>query len=152
MKYLSLWPEASAFETIFDDVARVSAPTLRKLTQEFAFSPALDVVETDQEYVVNFDIPGMTKDDLKIEIHESKLTVSGERKRLTTKEVKDGAEAKEDKTFYSHFERSFGRFERTLSLPKNVDPAKIAARAENGVLTVQIPKTVEAQPRQIAIQ
>lgn len=129
---------------------RLAAPTLRQFRQEAAFSPALDVQESDKEFAIQFDIPGMTKDDIKIEVHESKLFVSGERKRLNdVKESKDDGEG--EKSFYTHFERSFGRFERTLTLPKNVDINQISARAENGVLTLQIPKTPEAQPRQIQI-
>lgn len=152
MRYLSLWPENTAFETLFQDFAqnRVSTPALRKYRQEAAFSPALDVQESDKEFSIQFDIPGMTKDDIKIEVHDSKLFVSGERKRVSdVKESKEETES--EKSFYTHFERSFGRFERTLTLPKNIDINQISARAENGVLTLQIPKTPEAQPRQIQI-
>jgi HSP20 family protein len=103
--------------------------------------PAMDLVETDDHLVLRGDLPGMTEDDVDIEIKDNVLTVSGERK----------SEQEERAEGYHRVERSFGRFSRSLTLPQGIDPDKVEAKFENGVLEVQIPKPAEAKPTRVQI-
>jgi HSP20 family protein len=103
--------------------------------------PAMDLVETDDHLVLRGDLPGMTEDDVNIEIKDNVLTVSGERK----------AEHEDKGEGYHRVERSFGSFSRSLSLPQGIDPDKIEANFANGVLEVRVPKPAEAKPTRVQI-
>jgi len=103
--------------------------------------PAMDLLERDNEYVLRLDLPGVDPKDVKVELENNVLTVSGERK-AQHEERRDGA---------YRLERGYGRFARSLTLPEGVDPAQIAARLENGVLEVRVPKPEERKPQRIAI-
>lgn len=105
------------------------------------FVPACDVEENDSEFILSFDLPGIKKDDVKIEIHDQRLTVSGERKWESKKS---------DQTKYS-IEKSYGRFERSFTLPTSINSEKVEARYEEGILKLSLPKTEVAKPRQIRI-
>jgi HSP20 family protein len=104
--------------------------------------PAMDLVETDEHLVLRGDLPGMTEDDVDIEIKDNVLTVSGERK----------AEHEDKKEGYYRVERSYGQFRRSLTLPEGVDEEGIKATFDKGVLEVRIPKPEERKPRKVAIQ
>ena len=103
--------------------------------------PAMDLAETDEDFVLRADLPGLSQDDVKIEFEDSTLTVSGERKA----EHEDKGEG-----FY-RVERAFGSFSRSLTLPQGVDPEKVSASFDRGVLEVRIPKPEERKPRRISI-
>jgi HSP20 family protein len=103
--------------------------------------PAMDLVETDDALILRGDLPGMSEDDVEIEIKDNVLTVSGER----TSEHEQKGEG------YHRVERAFGSFSRSLSLPQGVEADKIAANFDNGVLEVRIPKPAEAQPTRVQI-
>ncbi len=103
--------------------------------------PAMDLVETEDHLVLRGDLPGMTEEDVDIEIKDGVLTVSGERK--TDHEEKGEG--------YHRVERAFGSFSRSLNLPQGVDPEKIEAKFDNGVLEVRIPKPAEAKPTRVEI-
>jgi HSP20 family protein len=103
--------------------------------------PAMDLVETADDFVLRADLPGLTQDDVKIELEDSTLTVSGERKSERT----DKHEG------YYRVERAFGSFSRSLTLPKGVDADAVKANFDNGVLEIHIPKPEERKPRRIAI-
>jgi HSP20 family protein len=103
--------------------------------------PAMDLVETDDHLVLRGDLPGLTEDDVDIEIKDNVLTVSGER----TAQHEDKAEG------YHRVERSFGSFSRSLTLPHGVEPEKVEAKFENGVLEVEIPKPAEAKSTRVQI-
>ena len=103
--------------------------------------PAMDLVETEDHLVLRGDLPGMTEDDVDIEIKDNVLTVSGERK----------AQHEDKGQGYHRVERSFGSFSRSLTLPQGVEPGKVAAKFENGVLEVEIPKPAEAKPTRVQI-
>ncbi|HEX4925524.1 MAG TPA: Hsp20/alpha crystallin family protein [Bdellovibrionales bacterium] len=104
-----------------------------------SFSPAVDVEEHDDHFVLSFDLPGLSKNDVNIEVLEDRLVVSGERK--------DERRFKEGRT-----ERAYGRFERAFTLPAGADAGKIEARFENGVLEIAVPKAEMAKPRKIEIK
>ena len=105
------------------------------------WTPAVDVVETDDNYVLRADLPGVSESDVKIEVDENVLTVSGERK----------ASHEENKKGYYRVERSYGHFSRSLTLPKGVDADSINASFDNGVLEVKIPKPEQPKPRKVEI-
>ena len=104
--------------------------------------PSMDLVETDEHFVLRADLPGLSEEDVSIELEDNVLTVSGERK----------AEHEEKKEGFYRVERSFGQFRRSLTLPEGVDADKIAATFDKGVLEVRIPKPEERKPRKVAIQ
>ncbi|HEX2085509.1 MAG TPA: Hsp20/alpha crystallin family protein [Solirubrobacteraceae bacterium] len=103
--------------------------------------PAMDLVETDDHFVLRADLPGLDEDDVKIEVQENVLTLSGER-RFEHEAKKDG--------FY-RVERGTGHFQRSLTLPEGVDFDAIAASFEKGVLEVRIPKPEQRKPRRVEI-
>lgn len=102
------------------------------------FTPPLDVRETDDEYLVMVDVPGVKSEDVSIELNEQVLTVSGSRVPVETGESQLA-------------ERPYGSFVRTLTLPKGVDGDKIVANYVDGVLELHIPKPAQAKPKKIAI-
>ncbi|MCM2278251.1 MAG: Hsp20/alpha crystallin family protein [Oligoflexia bacterium] len=110
---------------------------------EREYIPACDVQDSDTQYLLSFDLPGVKKEDVKIDLRDNLLTVSGERKEESYKEEK-GKRVSE--------ERMYGSFVRSFTLPSGVDPNKVEASYENGVLQIAIPKAPEAQGRHIPIK
>jgi HSP20 family protein len=104
--------------------------------------PAMDLVETDDQFVLKADLPGLTEEDVSIDVEGDVLTVSGERK----------AEHEDKREGYVRVERSFGAFRRSLTLPEGVDPEAVTASFDRGVLEVRIPKPEQRKPRRVAIQ
>ena len=120
-----------------------NSPTnARNLAVARRFVPSMDLVETDTNYVLKADLPGLSEEDVAIEVADNVLTVTGERKS-DTEEKKDG---------YRRVERSFGSFRRSLRLPEGVDAGAISARFDKGVLEVSVPKPAERRPHRVAIQ
>jgi HSP20 family protein len=105
------------------------------------WTPAIDVVATDEHFVVRADLPGLSENDVKIEVEDNVLTISGERK----------SEYEQRSEGYHRIERSFGSFSRSLTLPEGVDADAIQASFDSGVLEVQIPKPEQHKPRKVQI-
>jgi HSP20 family protein len=105
------------------------------------WNPAMDLVETQDHLVLRADLPGMSEDDVQIEIKDGVLTVSGERK----------SEHEEKSKGYHRVERAFGSFSRSLTLPDGVDADAVDASFDNGVLEVKIPKPAESKPHRVQI-
>lgn len=103
--------------------------------------PPMDLVETQDDFVLKADLPGIREDDVGIELEKNVLTISGER-RTEHEERHEG---------YYRVERATGSFSRSLSLPEGIDPEAVSASFENGVLTVRIPKPAQAKPRRVKI-
>lgn len=103
--------------------------------------PAMDLLETDDHFVLRADLPGLSEEDVNIELEDTTLTVSGQRK----------AEHEERKEGAYRVERAFGSFSRSLTLPPGVDPAAVTANFDRGVLEVRVPKPEQRKPRRIAI-
>jgi HSP20 family protein len=103
--------------------------------------PAMDLVETEGDFVLRADLPGLSEEDVDIELEDNVLTISGERK----------AEHEERKEGYYRVERSSGSFRRSLTLPEGVDPGTVKARFDRGVLEVRVPKPEQRKPRKVAI-
>ena len=106
-----------------------------------AWTPAMDLVETEDELVLRADLPGMKEDDVEVEIKDGVLTVSGERR----------SEHEDKNEGYYRVERSFGSFSRSLSLPDGIDPDQVNANFEDGVLEVHVPKPAETKPHRVQI-
>ena len=123
------------FNTVFDAPAPGNGATMRR------WMPAMDLVETEEHFVLRADLPGMGEDDINIELEDGTLTVSGER----------NAEHESKNEGYYRVERAFGAFSRSLTLPKGIDPEGVSAKFDRGVLEVRIPKPEERKPRRIEI-
>lgn len=108
-----------------------------------SFSPACEIAETEGQFLLSFDLPGVKKEDIKIQVEENTLTISGERKQ--EKKAGDGQNAK-------YVERTYGAFTRSFTLPSTVETEKIEAHYENGVLNLTVPKATAARTRTIEIQ
>lgn len=140
---------ASSFRTlrreldrIFDDFA-----PLRMLEEDGGektdmWTPRTDMSETDTEYIIKVDLPGVTKKDVKVNFEDNRLTVTGERKKETTEE---------DENFYRK-ERFYGSFMRSYTLPHVIKEDEIDAKFTDGVLTVHIPKAEVSKPKEIRIK
>ena len=126
----------SDFDRIFDGFL---APVVR---QSSSFLPPYELVENEQGYLLSFDVPGIPKDDINIELKEQQLRVSGERR----------FEEKKNEGERRFTERRYGRFERAFTLPADVDAEKIAAHYQDGVLHLMLPKTEKVQPKSIKIE
>ena len=101
-------------------------------------SPSLDIKESDEDYVITLEVPGVAKEDVDIQVEGNRLTISGEKKQ----------EKKEEKENYHCIERHYGSFERTLSLPQDADAGAINASFKNGVLTLDIKRKAKSAPKE----
>jgi HSP20 family protein len=119
------------FSTFFDD----NGGSTRR------WAPAMDLVERDDHLVLTADLPGLSEDDVRIEVQDNVLTVSGDRK----------AEHEEKREGYYRMERAYGSFSRSVTLPEGIDADRIDASFDKGVLEVRIPKPEERKPHRIAI-
>ncbi len=106
------------------------------------YVPAIDVEETENEYIVKAELPGLKKDDIKISLREDSITISGERKK----------EKEEKGKTYHRVEMAYGKFVRTIQLPEEIQPDKAKAEYKNGILTVTLPKSEKAKPKEIEIE
>jgi HSP20 family protein len=105
------------------------------------WTPALDVHEDKDSFIVRTELPGLKREDIEVSLHDGALTITGERKAET---VSEGTEVHRQERFY-------GKFQRVLTLPTPVAADKIKAQYKDGVLTVTLPKVEEAKPKQIDI-
>jgi HSP20 family protein len=125
------------FNTVFDQpgTGAGNGGALRR------WVPAMDLVESEDHFILRADLPGLSEDDVKIELEDSTLTLSGERK----------TEHERNEEGFYRVERAYGSFSRSLTLPKGVDPEAVEASFDRGVLEVRIPKPEERKPRRIEI-
>jgi HSP20 family protein len=123
------------FNTAFDASSSSGSATARR------WIPAMDLLETDAQFVLRADLPGMSESDVSVELEDNVLTVSGER----------SAEHDDKREGFYRMERAFGSFSRSLTLPKGVDPEGVSAHFDRGVLEVRIPKPEQRKPRRINI-
>jgi HSP20 family protein len=106
------------------------------------WAPAIDVEETDKEYLIKADLPEVKKEEIKVGLKEGVLTVEGERKQ----------EKEEKGKKFHRIERSYGKFVRRLAVPADVDEQKIGAEFKDGVLNVHLPKSATAKPLAIDVK
>jgi HSP20 family protein len=133
----------SEFDRIFDEPGWPALPT-RRLTESAAWYPNIDLFEKDNRLIARVDLPGLKKEDVKVEVADSRLTISGERKHET--------EEKEE-NFY-RCEREYGCFYREIPLPEGAKLNDVKAAFEDGVLEVSVPLAarLEAKPRAVKIE
>ena len=103
--------------------------------------PAMDIVETDDHYVLRADLPGLSEGDVNVELEDNVLTISGKR----------STEHEETKNGYHRVERSYGSFSRSVTVPEGVDAEGIQANFDKGVLEVKVAKPEQVKPRKVAI-
>jgi HSP20 family protein len=125
------------FNTFFDQ----PNPTGRNGGSGRRWIPAMDLVEAGDQYVLRADLPGLSDDDVNVQLEDNVLTISGERK----------AEHEAQQEGYFRLERAFGGFARSLTLPEGVDPDGVQAHFDRGVLEIRIPKPEQKKPRQVQI-
>jgi HSP20 family protein len=106
------------------------------------WSPAVDVEESDKEYLIKADLPEVKKDDVKVMFEDGVLTIEGERKK----------EQEEKGKKFHKIEREYGKFVRRFGVPNEVDTAKVQAEFKDGVLNVHLPKTAKALPKAVEIK
>jgi HSP20 family protein len=105
------------------------------------WAPPVDVFEDKEGIKLVAELPGVTAEDVKISLENNTLTLRGEKKQMA-----------EEKTERVHrYERTYGRFERVFTLPSTVDPERIEATFDNGILTVELPRSERARPREIPV-
>ena len=142
---LANWPSFGRLSDLRDEIDRLFESPLHQLTRASQrlsdWTPALDVYEERDYFTVKMELPGMKKEDIEVSFHEGSLSISGERK----------TETKHEETEVYRSERFFGRFQRTVSLPSTVDPAKVKASYKDGILSITLPKTEAAKPKHIDV-
>ncbi len=106
------------------------------------WTPAVDIMENENELVLTADLPGVKMDDIDIRLEDGTLTLTGSREM----------EKREDKAGYHRLERSYGKFQRAFVLPDTLDADRVQANFNDGVLTVTLPKKETAKPRTIKVQ
>ena len=143
-RYRPGFPESAWAQPVFGDnrihkmLAELMGP---QMAEGMGWCPEVDVLENDEEVILRADLPGLSTDDVELEVRDNNLIMKGEKK-----------EEKEEKgSHYRMVERSYGAFERSFALPTTVDAEQIRAGFENGVLEVHLPKTAKAQGRKVPI-
>lgn len=124
------------FNSLFDSPTR---PSSGQTTRRWI--PAMDLVESGEDYVLRADLPGVSEQDINIELEAGVLKISGERKSART----------EEQSGYRRLERSYGSFSRSLTLPDGVDADAVQATFDKGVLELRIPKPEQVKPRKVTI-
>lgn len=142
---LTRWNPAKDLLTFSDDMShlmdRFFSPDLFS-REDFGWVPSMDVVENNDSFLLNLELPGLGKDDVHITLADGLLTVDGERKNES--EEKDGN--------FHRIERRYGKFRRSFQLPVAVKGDKIEATFKDGLLTINIPKAEVVKPKQIDVK
>ncbi len=142
---VATWPGFGRLTSLRDEIDRLFEEPLATLAHSShllsGWTPALDLYEDNDKFVLKAELPGMKKEDIELSLHDGSLSISGERK--------DQTEHKEAEVYRA--ERFFGRFQRTVTLPTPVAADKVNAQYKDGILTVTLPKTEEAKPKQIEV-
>ena len=143
--WVSQWPTFGHLSDLRNEIDRLFEAPLSDLARTSqllsGWTPALDLYEDKDVYTLRVELPGMKKEDVEVSLHDGSVSISGERK---------SEEKFRDAEVY-RAERFFGRFQRTMSLPGPVAVDKVKAQYKDGILTVTLPKTEEAKPKQIEV-
>jgi len=151
LKDLAIWNKKSGdvgeidrfFDDFFSDFGRFSS-SLFSGERFRSFSPKIDISDSESSVDINAELPGMDEKDVQVSLKEDILTIKGEKKNSNEKKEKD----------YYRVERSFGSFERSIRIPKEINADKIKASFKNGVLNISLPKSEKAKEkiRQIEVK
>jgi len=141
------WDPFHQLSSLRDEIDRLFESPFSALNEGLqpfmsGWSPALDLYDDKDNFLVKAELPGMKKEDIEIQLHDGVLTLSGERKQ----------EKKFEGSDIHRSERFVGKFQRTLTLPSQVDVDKVKASYQDGILTVTLPKSEAAKPKQIQIK
>jgi len=120
---------------------RTRSPFGEEEMAQGAWIPAVDIYETKESIVLNVELPGVTKEDISLEVKDSTLTIKGEKK--LEKNVKEEN--------FHRMERTYGSFTRAFTLPSTVQQDKVKAKFRDGILEIMLPKAEEAKPKQIKV-
>lgn len=133
------WEPIREIEDLFDRyTSKLGWPSLsREAFSTTEWSPKVDIVETDKEFTIKAELPEVRKEDVKVNIENGELCISGERKQ----------EKEEKGKKFHRIERYYGNFMRSFTLPGNVDETNIKASFKDGMLNLSLPKTAEAKPK-----
>ena len=142
---VAAWPTFGRLSDLRDEIDRLFDSPLTELTRTSqllsGWTPALDVFEEKENFVVKAELPGMKKEDIEVSFHDGSLSISGERQ----------SETKHADVEVYRAERFFGRFQRSVTLPAPVAVDKVKAAYKDGILTITLPKTEEAKPKHIDV-
>ena len=142
---LTNWPGFGRLSDLRDEIDRLFESPLTELTRTSnllsGWTPALDVHEDKNNFIVKAELPGMKREDIEVAWHNGTLSISGERK----------AESQQAEAEVYRAERFFGRFQRTVALPAAIAADQVKAAYKDGILTITLPKTEEAKPKQIDV-
>ena len=116
--------------------------TMNEELENAVWSPLTDISENKDQYILKLDLPGVSKENLKLNFHDGELIISGERKQ--EKEDKDSK--------YHRIERTYGKYYRSFTLPQTIQADKINAEFKDGQLTITVPKSEEAKPKELEIK
>ncbi|MCE7933950.1 MAG: Hsp20/alpha crystallin family protein [Chlorobi bacterium CHB2] len=119
-------------------------------TREKMWKPVIDVRENATSYMIDVELPGLKKEEVNLSFHDNTLTIAGERKYAHQEQAPE-TEGEKKQWSYHRTERFYGKFQRTFTFPSEVDPEKITAAFEDGILKIQIPKAEVVRPRTITI-
>lgn len=143
-KQITTWDPFREIVSLRDELDRLFDSVFGRLPRERAetyWAPPLDIEENDESIVVRAELPGMNKDDIKISLSDDTLTIAGERKMESEKK---------GKTYY-RMERAYGKFQRTVTLPAEVEGEKAKASYKAGVLELVLPKSEKSKAKEITI-
>jgi len=139
------WPGFGRLSSLRDELDRLFESPWTELARTSqllsGWTPALDIHEDKDNFIVRAELPGMKREEIDVSLHDGALSLSGERKM----------EQKFEEAEVYRTERFFGKFQRTVSLPAAVAADKVKAQYKDGVLTITLPKTEEAKPKQIDV-
>jgi HSP20 family protein len=143
------WNPISEFQNEYDRLFdNWFTPVVYRSKVDQQFVPTCDIEKAEDHYLLTLEMAGVKKEDIKLEVVENQLIISGERKS----EPRIREQAQDDTEYlYKYSERHYGKFQRTFTLPVGLDTGKIEANYQDGILRVMVPKEEAAKPRQIKI-
>ncbi len=140
MNTLSIWNPIHEMDELFHN--RLASVLGGEGAQSVAWSPVVDIEETELNYLIRAELPGLSKEKVKVVVEDGVLTLSGER---------DLERKVEGKTFH-HIERSHGTFTRSFTLPENAEAESVSANYKDGLLEIRVAKSEEALPKSIEVR
>jgi HSP20 family protein len=140
MNTLSIWNPIHEMDELFHN--RLASVLGGERVQSVAWSPVVDIEETELNYLIWAELPGLSKEKVKVTVEDGVLTLSGER---------DLERKVEGKTFH-HIERSHGTFTRSFTLPENAEAESVSANYKDGLLEIRVAKSEEALPKSIEVR
>ena len=140
MNTLSIWNPIHEMDELFHN--RLASVLGGEVVQSVAWSPVVDIEETELNYLIRAELPGLSKEKVKVTVEDGVLTLSGER---------DLERKVEGKTFH-HIERSHGTFTRSFTLPENAEAESVSANYKDGLLEIRVAKSEEALPKSIEVR